>query len=282
MKSSFKENLKKFFFESENSKPNRLNWSYSGVFLALVIFYVIALGLDIFSNKETIMEIAIGGLLLFIGFEIFFIRVSFFEDIKNEFKDIKNEMESIAKKIDRLKPDIAYTDNRINRAEKISKAKSSIFVSGIGMGDFRNDNEDFIKSIETIMNQGVRVHCIACDLNVDEVRKCSHFINKTDDLKVDRDRTGFDECIKTIKSWECSTDFFKDDFIDYFTQVSYFAVDYDVGGQSTFIEATYFSANVGIRKKYYCHAYPGTDLYEYYKKQIDFLKGKANGEKTNG
>jgi len=241
------------------------NWAYIILFLILVIAYVFGFFLERFSY------IAIGGLFLFIAVENFIKSIGYFEVIMDNTEESKKCLESLVNSIH--KPRINYAEKSLDYKTKVATATNSVFFNGSGMA-FMADY-DLTTSIANLPSEvSVSFFATNCNKNPVSLNYLHDFGGWREGYYTSLWET-LNNSLERIKrrrsvSFTC---------LDLFVPISYFAIDYLVETEFSFIQAKHYLL-VEERndiKVYYCEAYPGTDVYDYYLEQIKLIE-RSDGQ----
>ena len=173
---------------------------------------------------------------------------------------------------------ITYSTRTCNYGEKVLQAKNSIFSSGIWMAMLADPGiqNDFAKvnpeiPITFVMANSDHPNMVKC---VNMINGWSH-VNDAKEMKkiIDGAKIG----INRIKS--CRE--INEKYINFIVPVSYFAIDYKVVTESSFIQIKYYLLNDkrAVKHLYYT-VFPGSELFEQYQKQILLLE-KSNENFSN-
>jgi len=166
---------------------------------------------------------------------------------------------------------ITYSSRSCNYGEKALQAKNSIFSSSIFMAmladyDIQNDFAN--------VNPEIPITLVMVNSDYPDMLKFVNMFNGRSNIEnEEKVMTTVAENVKIgIKRIKSSRNI-NVKFINFIVPVSYFAVDYKIVTESSFIQIKHYLLNdKRAVKVLYCTVLPGSELFEQYRKQILLLE----------
>ena len=258
-------NFKKFI-------KTKSNWIHViTVFLVIAGFVITLITKGEYISEKHYFQI-IGGMFALIVLENFVMLVTYMDDSKSKTDIINNNVEEIKRTLNlslNKTEEIKYSlDDPCKYIEVVTNAKKCIFCNGVGMAFLSDYNlQTSLANVDT----RISIRFVVANHENDAFQKIvTRGIYKSDKKEAKTISKMFDIAIDRIREKRN----LNISYVDFFTPISYFAIDYKEKTDSSFIQAKHYLHNMNNKniKVLYCTVRPGSDLYEYYREQILLLE----------
>jgi hypothetical protein len=252
------------------------NWIASHLPTINIILLLLAIGISVFpfGNLDSELNeamIKVITLLVIIATSFFITNSGYLERITKSV----TRFDKFAEQMEKIK----YSKMPCDYNKMILQATNSIFFSGNGMSHFE---QSLAKALAEIAPH-VEINCVVSDLSGDAIETINFLtgLSKSDPSIITDHLNRYNKHLDTIRAKRG----INNAFIKIVSMISYFAIDYKQQTESSFIQAKHIllSDRKGDYNTFYCIARPGTEIYEYYRNQIEILEKKAmeiNGAST--